>query len=102
MPVANPESPTAPPLVRALLIALLPILALLFYLDGQNYDPGLVDFQSGEATAFSPAADLFPETIAGLTRTGQIRRFGKDDLYEYINGHADYFIGAGFRGLAVG
>ncbi len=101
MPASAPESPTAPAFVRALLIALLPLVALLIYLDGQRYDPDLVDFQTRDP-ATTPSADLFPEAIAGLTRTGQIRRFNKDDLYEYINGHADYFIGAGFRGLGVG
>ncbi len=101
MSASVPESPTAPPLVRFLLVALLPLLALLIYLDGQQYDPDLVDFQS-QAPETTPSPDLFPETIAGLRRTGQIRHFGKDDLYEYINGHADYFIGAGFKGLGVG
>ena len=101
MSASAPESPTAPPLVRLLLIAVLPLLALLIYLDGQQYDPDLVDFQT-QAPGFQPSADLFPETIAGLRRMSQIRHFGKDDLYEYINGHAEYFIGAGFRGLGVG
>ncbi len=101
MSASVPESPTAPPMVRFLLIALLPLLALLFYLDGQRYDPDLVDFQA-QAPETTPSADLFPESIAGLRRMGQIRHFDKDDLYEYINGHAEYFIGAGFKGLGVG
>lgn len=101
MPASVPESPTAPALVRILLIALLPVLALLIYLDGQRYDPDLVDFQTQDPET-SPSASLFPEAIAGLVRLGQIRHFGKDDLYEYINGHAEYFIGAGFQGLGVG
>jgi hypothetical protein len=101
MSAPAPESPTAPLSVRVLLIALLPVLALLIYLDGQRYVPDLVDFQTQDLET-SPSASLFPEAIAGLVRMGQIRHFGKDDLYEYINGHAEYFIGAGFRGLGVG
>lgn len=87
--------------IRLLLIALLPLLALLIYLDGQHYDPDLVEFQSKEG-GFAQGVKLFPETIVGLERMGQIRLYDEDSLYEYINGHAEYFIGAGFRGLAVG
>jgi hypothetical protein len=95
------ESPTAPPAIRLLLVALLPLIALLLYLDGQVYDSDLLDFRKA-ATGGGLSADLFPDRIAGLDRAGQARRFDKDNLYEYINGHAEYFIGAGFRVLAVG
>jgi hypothetical protein len=37
-----------------------------------------------------------------MQRASQVRRFDKESLYEYINGHAEYFLGAGFRGLLVG
>ena len=95
------ESPTAPPAIRLLLVALLPLIALLLYLDGQVYDSDLLDFRKA-ATGGGSSADLFPDRITGLDRAGQLRRFDKDNLYEYINGHAEYFIGAGFRALAVG
>jgi len=95
------ESPTAPFIVRLALIALLPVLALAIYLDGQHYDPDLVELKPRAADTLR-AANLFPESLAGLQRAGQIREFGKDNLYEYIDGHAEYFISAGFRGLAVG
>ena len=94
------ESPTAPFGVRLALIALLPLLALAVYLDGQRYDPDLVELAPRQADAL-PGADLFPDRVAGLERAGQVRHFDKDTLYEYINGHDVYFIGAGFRGLAV-
>jgi hypothetical protein len=98
-PVA--DSPTAPFGIRLALIALLPLLALAVYLDGQYYDPDLITL-APRKSGTAPTPDLFPDTIAGLHRAGQLRRFDKDNLYEYINGHAEYFIGAGFHALAVG
>jgi hypothetical protein len=95
------ESPTAPTAVRLLLLALLPLIALGLYLDGQHYDAGLLDFQPAEQAAKGHAG-LFPERLAGQPRFGQVRQFDKENLYEYINGHAEYFIGAGFKGLSVG
>lgn len=101
MAASVPESPTAPFGVRLALIALLPLLALALYLDGQRYDPDLVELKPRQSVA-GPEPTLFPEDLAGLPRAGAVRRFTEDNLYEYINGHAEYFIGAGFRGLAVG
>lgn len=93
------ESPTAPPAIRLLLIALLPLIAALLYLDGQHYDSDLLEFKTKSG---GPGAQLFPDRLSGLDRAGQVRSFNKDNLYEYINGHAEYYIGAGFKGLTVG
>jgi hypothetical protein len=93
------QSPTAPAAVRLLLLGLLPLIAGLLYLDGQRFDTGLLDLSAGAPGA---ATDPFPDRVAGLERAGPVRHFDKDNLYEYINGHAEYFIGAGFRTLAVG
>jgi hypothetical protein len=86
---------------RVLLLALLPVIALLIYMEGQHYDPALIQFQSSESKRDSMAL-FFPGEIAGFNRAGQIRLFTKENLYEYVNGHAEYFISAGFIGLAVG
>jgi hypothetical protein len=99
MPRTQAASPTAPAPVRLLLLVALPLFALLLYLDGQHYDPGLLNLKAG--VKGDGGAALFPDTIAGLQRAGQVRSFHKDNLYEYINGHAEYFIGAGFQGLSV-
>lgn len=94
------DSPTAHPAVRLTLLALLPLIAALLYLDGRHYDPDLLDFSgSGQG---EPEVSLFPARLAGLNPFGQVRTFDQDNLYEYINGHAEYYIGAGFQGLAVG
>jgi len=95
------ESPPAAFGIRLVLMVLLPLIALAIYLDGQRYDPDLVKLTPRSPDSL-PTSALFPETLEGLPRLGQPRHFDKDNLYEYINGHAEYFIGAGFRGLAVG
>ncbi|MCP4696686.1 MAG: hypothetical protein GY862_07540 [Gammaproteobacteria bacterium] len=91
------EIKIAPPLtVRVLLLALLPVVALAVWLDGRHYDPGLLTFKEEKKL------DFFPEKVENLSRIGSVRRFSKDNLYEYINGHAEFFISAGFLSLTVG
>jgi len=101
---------------RILLLALLPSAGLIIYLKGQNYDPAIINFepalksngsgslQKMDAGIQNPSisSDFFPDKISGLDRTGRIKHFTKDNLYEYVNGHAEYFISAGFAGLLVG
>ena len=86
---------------RVLLIGLLPVVALLMYYEGQNYDPALIRFQESPSTKISTSA-FFPDEIAGHIQTGPLRSYTKDNLYEYVNGHAEYFISSGFAGLTVG
>jgi hypothetical protein len=86
------------PFNRLLLLALLPVIALTIYFKGQHYDPALIQFdQSGHGQGVS----VLPDEANGLKKTGQIRQFTKENLYEYVNGHAEYFISAGFVSLAV-
>ncbi|MBF0263200.1 MAG: hypothetical protein HQL97_15325, partial [Magnetococcales bacterium] len=86
---------------RLLLLALLPLIASLVYLDGQRYDPGLLDFKKAGAR-LSPLMGLFPDKSAGLGRQGEFQRFLKENLHEYVNGHAEYYLSAGFKELLVG
>ncbi|MBF0296696.1 MAG: hypothetical protein HQL96_16045 [Magnetococcales bacterium] len=88
-------------MTRWLLLALLPVIAWGVWWDGQHYDPGLLDFKQAGAR-LSPLADLLPERIGTLPRVGEPRLFGKENLHEYVNGHAEFFISAGFAQLAVG
>ena len=83
---------------RLLLLALLPIIATAIYWKGQQYDPALIQFSiPGE----EQKVNLLPQKIEGLELAGQIRHFTKENLYEYVNGHAEYFISAGFVSLSV-
>ncbi|MCP4044069.1 MAG: hypothetical protein GY731_19275, partial [Gammaproteobacteria bacterium] len=101
MSEASTVTPTVPLTVRALLLFLLPLVVALIYLDSRHYDQDLLNLKaSGQPS--STVAGFFPELIAGLSRTGRIQQFSRNNLYEYINGHAEFFIGAGFRALAVG
>lgn len=98
MEQAVAESPSAPLWVRLLLLALLPVIGIGLYLDGQRQDPDQVPLKARQAV---PSPDLFPSRLAGLDRAGPVRHYSRDNLYEYINGHAEYFLSAGFNGLAV-
>jgi hypothetical protein len=86
---------------RFMLLALLPIIAFLVYIEGQRYDPALIRFSPSDISAGAEAA-LFPREIDGFSRSGVIRVYTKENLYEYVNGHAEYFLSAGFNALAVG
>ncbi|MBF0584431.1 MAG: hypothetical protein HQL80_09380 [Magnetococcales bacterium] len=85
-------------IARLLLIALLPLLATLLYWQGQHYDPMLLDFR---AAAGNGRRVPLPERVDAWQRQPDARHFGKENLYEYINGHAEYFLSAGFRALTV-
>ncbi len=85
-------------MVRILLLLLLPAIVVVIYLEGQKYDPAILEFESIEKTA---TTSIFPVDIEGYDRTGRVRVFTRDNLYEYVNGHAEYFISAGFVSLVV-
>jgi hypothetical protein len=86
---------------RWILLLLPPLLAAGLYWQSQHYDHGLVDLRaSGSAGAAAGVAPL-PATLAGRARVGQLRSFSRETLYEYVNGHAEYYLSAGFEGLAV-
>ena len=100
---------------RLLLLGLLPCIAAVLYIEGQNYDPALLDFKAAPEGSIpaSPASVNSPrpaekalsapagKDIAGFRPMGEGRRYAKDNLYEHVDGHAEYFIGAGFAGLTV-
>ena len=94
-----------------LLIGLLPLIAGVLYFKGQKYDPALIDFNSTvqrevpgsaappQAIQEQPLA-VVPD-IAGFRKMGEARRYTRENLYEHVDGHAEYFISAGFQGLTV-
>ena len=97
---------------RLFLIALLPVIAAVLYVKGQRYDPALIDFRAvvREAAPSSAASLQFtrespaPTAVGGITgfrQLGQPHNYTKENLYEHVDGHAEYFIGAGFMALTV-
>lgn len=84
---------------RLLLLLLLPAVAAAIYIKGQRYDPALITFKPLSEDA---ASINLPREIEGFSIGSQPRSYNKENLYEYINGHAEYFIGAGFVSLSVG
>jgi len=86
---------------RIILLGVLPLVALLIYFKGQNYDPHLIHFTASES-GMESLSGLFPEKVDAFSLSGQVRSYTKENLYEYVDGHAEYFISAGFVKLAVG
>jgi hypothetical protein len=114
---------SVPLIYRVILLGLLPCIAAVLYIRGQSYDPALIDFKTAAPQAASAPAQPSDKTIsatavkdistpenlrlsgrpgiAGFRLLGEGRSYTKDDLYEHVDGHAEYFIGAGFMGLTV-
>jgi hypothetical protein len=86
---------------RIFLIVLLPVIAVLLYREGQHFEPALISFQQS-SSAGEIGRISFPGEVAGYRLVSPVRSFGKDNLYEYVNGHAEYFLSAGFTSLSVG
>ena len=97
---------------RLLLIGLLPLIAGGLYIRGQKHDPALIDFKStlrqevpGSAASSRSMQESQPlplvRDIEGFRKLGDARTYTKENLYEHVNGHAEYFISAGFQGLTV-
>jgi hypothetical protein len=97
---------------RLFLIGLLPLIGAALYFRGQKYDPALIDFKAtvrqevpGPVTSPQAAQEAQPiavaQDIAGFRKLGEAHRYTKEDLYEHVDGHAEYFISAGFQELAV-
>ncbi len=94
-PAVPPPQPAA--WVRAGLLALLPALLGMVWWTGQSFDPGLIRFEAKKAAK----AAALPSAVAGHARAGPARTFNVDTLYEYVNGHAEYYIKAGFEELTT-
>ncbi|MBF0109583.1 MAG: hypothetical protein HQL76_10445 [Magnetococcales bacterium] len=90
------------PLIRWALLLVLPFLAFLIWRDGQRYDPDVLDLASSGGTG-SGNRDLswIPSEMPPLFRQGALRQFDKDNLSDYVNGHAEAYLSAGFKGLIV-
>jgi hypothetical protein len=101
---------------RLVLIGLLPLIAGVLYFKGQKYDPALIDFKTTARQAVTgsvtspqalqesrplPVNQDIAQDIAGFRKLGETRRYTKENLYEHVDGHAEYFISAGFQGLTV-
>lgn len=99
----------SPLVYRIILIGVLPVIAAVLYMKGQNYDPALIDFKAVAAregqTSPGPVQSASEAPVSGemkgFTRIGQPHSYTKENLYEHVDGHAEYFISAGFNMLTV-
>jgi hypothetical protein len=89
---------------KIFLLALLPAIGIVIYLQGQDYNPNLISFKEPLSSGSDAAMESFlPDRICGLNRLGgAVRSYTKETLYEVIDGHAEYFISAGFNRLSIG
>lgn len=86
---------------RILLLLLLPIIAFAVLWDGLHYKPEEISFKSKETLGTSEAAGRLPRMVSGREQKNPPRLYDKKNLYEYVNGHAEFFISAGFTSLAA-
>jgi hypothetical protein len=85
------------------LLALLPVIGIVIYLRGQDYNPAMISFKETLSSDNDTAMEaILPEKINGLNRVGAVKAYTKENLYEVIDGHAEYYISAGFNRLFVG
>jgi hypothetical protein len=72
-------------------------IGLAVYLTGRS------DTASSSPTddVWQGGSDLLPRQVASLVLTGTYT-YDSENLYEYIDGQAPYYVGFGFRGLRVG
>ncbi|MEO5341967.1 MAG: hypothetical protein H7842_01280 [Gammaproteobacteria bacterium SHHR-1] len=91
----------APVWSRWLLSLLLPLMAGSIWWQGQHFDPGLVQLQASAQAQAKTKLPPLPDALLGLPRFGPPRPYNADNLYEYINGHAEYYLSSGFTGLTV-
>jgi len=85
--------------VRLLLLLFLPAIVAIIYIDGQSYDPDLLEFAPSSASSMER---IFPKSVSDFQLQKPLKFFTKDNLYEHVNGHADHFINAGFVSLTIG
>jgi len=71
---------------------------LVVYLVGSS---GETRSLAGEESAWREGTDLLPASVEPLLLTGTWT-YGPDNLYEYINGQAPYYLQFGFRAVLVG
>lgn len=82
----------------ALILASLAGIFLAVYLVGSS---GETRSLSGTGTAWRGGMDVLPSAIDPLVLAGT-RTYGPENLYEYVDGQAPYYLQYGFRAVLVG
>lgn len=81
-----------------LLLLPLPVIAGWIAYSGLTYVPVDLKLDLSERPA---TLIRLPESVARFKMTGNVRAFNRDNLYEYVNGHAEFFLSSGFVSLTV-
>jgi hypothetical protein len=82
----------------AAILAGLGIIFLAVYLTGSTGHSGA---SAGIDSRWTASRDVLPDQVGSLALTGTWV-YGSDDLYEYINGQAPFYIQFGFQAVLVG
>ena len=85
--------------MRNILILLpLPVLTIWLAYAGFTWVPDELVLSISD----KPASLIrMPQALDGLKRMGAVREYKSENLFEYVNGHAEFFISSGFVSLMV-
>ncbi|MBF0422415.1 MAG: hypothetical protein HQL73_05425 [Magnetococcales bacterium] len=98
MTIASDRPSDPPAWIRLALLLLLPMAAIVIWTDGQQYDPGLLNFSKDQS---SIDTTWIPERIDTMSRLGPLRHYNRDNLSDYVDGHAESYLAQGFKHLMV-
>jgi len=86
---------------RFLLLVVLILIIVGFYLEGQHYNPEILSFRKAIFQETGIIAAL-PQRTNKWIQTRLPKIYISDNLYEYLDGQADFYINKGFKRLIVG
>lgn len=84
---------------RIILLLIPPLILVALYIEGQHYEPSVIKIKEDPIRV--RLTRLLPSSISGYRSRSPLKIYTKETLYEYIDGHAEYFISAGFLLLGV-
>ncbi len=84
---------------RIVLLLIPPLVLFALYFEGQHYEPSVIRIK--EDPLKSNLTRLLPAKLPPFRARTPLKVFTRETLYEYIDGHAEYFISAGFLLLGV-
>ena len=94
-------APEPKPWIRFGLLSMVPMLLFFVWSYGQTYDRGLITFEptinKDSISQEGSLSGLFPLKLINLERNGAAREFEPSSLFQYVNGHANYYIEAGVK-----
>ncbi len=85
---------------RVFLIVLPVILLFALYMEGQNYDPEVLAFRKVIFQS-EKGRHLLPQNLNNWKLKEPPKNYTPENLFEYLNGHAEFYISRGLESLTV-